>query len=130
MNRSQRAKEGATARIGSGTRVRGRIAGEGSLDVEGRVEGDVSLDGALLVADGGEVVATSLEVSELRVDGSVRGDVRAQGDISVSASGSLVGDVHGASFSMEEGAHFEGALDNEFELPAELLELAGERRKR
>ncbi len=130
MVRAQRAKDGATGRIGAGTRVRGRIAGEGGLDVEGHVEGDVSLEGSLLVADGGEISATSLEVSDLLVEGTVRGDVRAQGDISIASTGSLVGSVKSATFSMEEGAHFEGDLDNDFELPAELLELAGAGKRR
>ena len=43
--------------IGAGTKVRGRIHGDGDLLVEGNVEGDIALRGALTIAVGG--IATS-----------------------------------------------------------------------
>ena len=52
---SRQQSSSGDARIGAGTRVRGRIDGDGDLVIEGEVEGDVSVTGILTVAAGSRV---------------------------------------------------------------------------
>jgi cytoskeletal protein CcmA (bactofilin family) len=117
----------SAAVVGAGTRVRGRVTGDGDLTVLGHLEGEVHLRGELVVGEGGQVVS-DIEASALRVAGSVEGDVHVSGDVLILAGAKVRGDMHGASVALEEGADLDGRLDCEFKLPAELEEGAGNSR--
>jgi cytoskeletal protein CcmA (bactofilin family) len=105
--------------LGSGTRVRGRVTGDGDLTVLGQLEGEVHLRGELCIAEGARVVS-DIDAAALRVAGALEGDVHVSGDVAVLAGAHVRGDLHGASVSLEEGADFDGRLDCEFTLPADL----------
>jgi cytoskeletal protein CcmA (bactofilin family) len=112
-------KGGDEARIGSGTKVRGRIAGDGDLLIEGAVEGDIALKGALTIAEGAEVVS-EIDAHTVTISGSLEGSVTASGPVRVAAGSRVKGDLRGSSVAIEEGAHYAGRLECEFELPPEL----------
>ncbi len=105
--------------LGSGTRVRGRLTGDGNLKVLGQLEGEIHLRGELYIGEGARVVS-DVEAAALRVAGALEGDVHVSGDVAILAGANVRGDIHGASVSLEEGADFDGRLDCEFTLPREL----------
>ena len=51
------ASQSATV-IGSGTFVRGRVTGSGDLDIAGRIEGEVTCTGEVVVESSGLVAAS------------------------------------------------------------------------
>jgi cytoskeletal protein CcmA (bactofilin family) len=106
--------------LGRGTRVRGRIQGDGDLRVEGAVEGDVSVSGELLIEDGAEVRG-NVDASAVTISGGLTGDVSSRSSIVVHASAKVAGNLGGPEVSLEEGAEFSGRIEADFELPAELL---------
>ncbi|WP_394824043.1 polymer-forming cytoskeletal protein [Pendulispora albinea] len=108
------------ARIGSGAQVRGRIAGDGDLTVEGRVEGDIVLRGLLTIAEGGTVAADTVEAEEITVAGTLEGELRVKGPVRALAGARVRGNIRGGNLALEEGAEFSGRVDFDFELPAEL----------
>jgi cytoskeletal protein CcmA (bactofilin family) len=111
---------GREARIGAGTRVRGRINGEGDLVIEGEVEGDIAVKGTLTIAEGAHVTS-DVEAESVTVSGKLEGSVTASGTVRVAAGASVRGDLRGsAGVSIDEGAQFAGRLDCDFELPPEL----------
>lgn len=123
MAQARTARSGGSAqegRIGSGARVRGKIAGEGDLTVDGQVEGDIALRGDLTVSASGSVEAESIEADSLTIAGTVQGDVRVTGQVRALAGARLRGDVRGAGIAIDEGAHFSGRIDCDFDLPPEL----------
>src|SRR5262249_30975664 len=99
------------ARIGSGTRVRGRIAGDGELLIEGDVEGDISLRGSVTIADGASV-ASDVEAQNVTIHGKLEGTVSASGHVRVASGSRVRGDLRGAGVSIEEGAQYAGRLDS------------------
>ena len=107
------------ARIGGGTKIRGRIAGDGDLVVEGEVEGDISVGGSLNVASGAKVTS-DVEAKDATIAGALEGSVTASGPVRVVAGSRVRGNLKGSTVSIEEGAHFAGRLECEFDLPAEL----------
>lgn len=110
----------AEAILTEGTHVRGRISGEGSLRVHGRVEGDVSLRGELFVAAGGRL-QSNVDASTITIEGELEGSVSApSGSVTVSRGARLVGDVQSARFQLEEGGEFAGQLAHDFDLPTAL----------
>jgi cytoskeletal protein CcmA (bactofilin family) len=107
------------AMLGRGLRVRGKVRGDGDLRIEGDVEGDVSVAGALDLGDGARVQG-SLEGEQVTVAGRVEGEVRARGPVSIAATGIVFGDVHAGEVSLEEGGQLHGRIDAEFDLPKEI----------
>ncbi len=105
--------------LGRGTRVRGRVSGEGDLRVEGAVEGDVNLTGELLVEDGAEIQG-NVEALAVTISGGLTGDVMARGPIVIRASAKVSGKLGGTEISLEEGADFSGRIEAIFDMPPEL----------
>lgn len=119
MARSNLSAEAAI--IGSSTRVRGRVNGNGDLRVDGRVDGEILLaQGDLTLGETAEVDAT-VRADNIHVLGRLEGDVQAAGKLSVGAGASVRGNVRAKSLTLEDGANFSGQLDAEFDLPAELM---------
>ena len=117
---SRASRTATSASIGRGTRVRGRVSGEGDLVVDGQIEGDVRLRGDLTVGDGGSVVGDTIEAHAVRVDGRIEGNVAASGPVHLGSGAKVHGDLAGSGISIDDGAEFAGRIECDFELPAEL----------
>jgi cytoskeletal protein CcmA (bactofilin family) len=122
-----RGANGRETRIGSGTRIRGRIQGEGDLVIEGHVEGDLVLRGDLTVAEGASIAGETVEAAGVNIAGSLDADVAATGPVRISASARVSGNVRSNAVYIEDGARFSGMLDCEVDLPPELGGASGGR---
>lgn len=109
----------ATCIIGPEIAVRGSLSGEEGLVVEGRIEGSVSLRGHLVVARTGEMEA-DIEVDSIEVHGRVQGDIAATRSITIEQGAYVSGNVRAPRVIIHDGAHFDGAVDMEIELPEAL----------
>jgi cytoskeletal protein CcmA (bactofilin family) len=107
------------ARIGDSTRIRGKIAGDGDLTIEGEVEGEISLRGDLVIA-GGASATSEVEAHNVTISGSLEGNVTASGRVRVASGARVHGNLKGEAVSIDEGAEYAGRLDCDFELPKEL----------
>jgi cytoskeletal protein CcmA (bactofilin family) len=103
--------------------VRGTISGQEDLVVAGRVEGSVSLAGHLVVAQGGDLEA-DVEVESAEIHGQVRGDVTASRSITIEKDARVSGNVRAPRIVIQDGAHFDGAVDMDVDLPADLHKAA------
>lgn len=127
MARSNGKSAGASAGetvLGPSTVARGRISGPGALRVEGTVEGEIAIDGDLVVASGATVGA-EVRAASVLVEGTIEGDVAASGPVHVRAGASVVGAIAGTSVAIDEGASIRGRIEAEFELPPELVTKLG-----
>jgi cytoskeletal protein CcmA (bactofilin family) len=119
MARNRSTAAGGEAVIGRGARIRGRVGGDGDLVVEGRVDGDVSVSGSLVVEPEGAIVG-EVSAASVTVAGGLTGDVTCRGAIVIRAGAQVAGNMGGSEVALEEGAAFTGRVDAEFELPPEL----------
>ena len=87
--------------------VTGSIHGEGVVQIEGVVEGEVSLQGYVIVAATG-VVKGPIQGDVIRVAGSVEGNIVAQDHLRLEKTGTIEGDVKTVSFVVEDGGHLNG----------------------
>jgi cytoskeletal protein CcmA (bactofilin family) len=119
-------KASSETTLSEGTKLRGRISGEGNLHILGTVEGNVAMQGSVIIGAAGSMNGESLEAREVVIDGQVASDVDASQVIRIGASASVRGRLRGASFVIHPGASVAAELDSDFELPAELHELTTE----
>lgn len=119
-NRSRATIQGGQpARIGGGTRVRGRIEGEGDLTVDGTVEGNIHLAGDVIIGEEGSATS-DIEGHDVSVEGKLEGDIEASGSVRLGTASRVRGNVRGTAVIIEDGAQFSGRVDCEFDMPTEL----------
>ncbi|HEX2252520.1 MAG TPA: polymer-forming cytoskeletal protein [Thermoanaerobaculia bacterium] len=97
---------GAT-RIGPGLVLEGNLTGSSRVEIAGTVEGEVRVDGEVLVLSGG-LVRGRVAARVVRVEGRVEGDIEASERAEVADSGSAEGDVVAPRVAIAEGAFFKG----------------------
>jgi cytoskeletal protein CcmA (bactofilin family) len=119
MAKASSTLHGETAVLGKGAHLRGRIAGDGDLRVEGVISGDVALKGHLTVEGGAEIVA-DVQARSVVVEGAIEGDISASEVVAIRAGAKVSGAIRGSSISIEEGANVSGRIDADFDLPPEL----------
>ena len=101
-----RASLPASATIDTTVTVEGNLIGEGDLQIDGRINGNVSC--ARLTVGAGGQISGDIKADEVVVRGKVKGTIRAA-RIMLLDSADVAGDIFYDRMSMEEGAHFVGA---------------------
>ncbi len=100
--------------IGAGTVVRGNLEGEGSLDIFGRVEGDVTMSGDVTVGDGGSVRG-HITANKISVQGAVQGDLHGSEAVLLERGAKVVGDLNAPRIGIGSGALVRGSVRTEGE---------------
>ena len=88
--------------IAKGVTFTGTIEGEGIVQIEGRLEGEVKLKGSVTVATTG-VVKGPINADSVRVAGEVQGSITARDHLCLERTGSIHGDVSTCSLVVENG---------------------------
>jgi cytoskeletal protein CcmA (bactofilin family) len=95
------------AYLGKGSRVTGKLSFEGTVRVDGQVEGEVTAQDTLIVGDSA-VVNAQISGSCVIITGKVTGDITARERVEIRAPGKLFGNVTTPSLIIQEGVIFEG----------------------
>lgn len=93
--------------LGEGTDFKGILTFEGTVRVDGKLEGEVYTKDTLIVGESA-VVAAEINVHTIVISGIVRGNINATGKIEVHRPGKLFGNIKTPSLYIEEGVIFEG----------------------
>jgi cytoskeletal protein CcmA (bactofilin family) len=102
--------------IGRQIVIRGTLAGEEDLVVEGRVEGGITLLGHLIVAEPG-VVEANLDVDSVEIHGEVVGDIVAARSITIERGARVQGNARAPRVIIHDGALFRGSVEMDVTLP-------------
>ena len=106
--RAQPDEAGATsAFLGKGTRITGKLTFEGTVRIEGQVEGEITAQDTLTIGESAVVNAQINGVSVV-VDGKVTGDITARKRLEIRAPGKVFGNISAPSLVIHEGVTFEG----------------------
>ena len=96
-------------RVGEKLSIKGEIVGEGDLELAGRFEGIINVNGRVLVGDRAEVDA-DISASNIVVGGKVRGNLNATGRVEILPQGVLTGNLKSGSFAAADGALVKGEI--------------------
>jgi cytoskeletal protein CcmA (bactofilin family) len=104
--------------IGKSIVIKGELAGNEDLTIEGQVEGKIELkEHSLTVGPHGKIRASVFAKSVI-VLGEVVGNVTATDKVDLRDKGSVDGDIISPRVAIAEGAHFRGSVDMKRSAPA------------
>lgn len=95
--------------LGRSTVVRGNVRGSGALEIFGRVEGDVSVTGELVIGEEGTVKG-DVTGGFVTISGAVQGDVRATEAVMLESGARVVGDLTAPRIGVATGALVRGVV--------------------
>jgi cytoskeletal protein CcmA (bactofilin family) len=101
----------SSARLGSGLHIKGQLTGTEDLQIDGKVDGPISLNGHQLTVGPTAVLHSEIHAAEVLVFGTVVGNLHARDRVDVKSDGSVIGDISTARISIEDGAHFKGRIE-------------------
>ncbi|YCM45430.1 polymer-forming cytoskeletal protein [Verrucomicrobiaceae bacterium 227] len=87
--------------------INGSVRFTNDLLVDGRIEGEISSDGALTVAENAHIKA-EVKTKSVVIYGKVHGNIICTDRVEIKASAEMVGDVKAGTLSIEPGAIFVG----------------------
>lgn len=93
--------------IGRSTFVRGRVTGNGDLEIAGRVEGEIAATGDVLVDTSG-LVGADITGRRIVVRGAVRGNLTADEAVVLESGARVVGDLRAPRVAIAPGGLVRG----------------------
>jgi len=95
------------ATLGKGARIEGRLAFDGSVRIDGQVEGEVNAQETVFVGESA-VLDAQVHGNTVILLGQVNGDVTARKRVELRSPAKLVGNLSTPALVIHEGATFEG----------------------
>ena len=100
---------GTTAKnsLSSEVKIKGNLEFTGELAFDGKLDGEISSEGTLLLGDSA-VINGNLNVGSVVVRGKVNGNITAKDKIEMKATAKVHGDISAKRLSVEDGVTFIG----------------------
>lgn len=97
----------ADTSIGQGSQIAGTLKFEGTVRIDGKVEGEISATESVIIGDAA-VVKAQVTADTVVITGQVTGDITAKRRVEIRAPGQLHGNITTPSLVIHDGVVFEG----------------------
>jgi cytoskeletal protein CcmA (bactofilin family) len=97
--------------IGSNLEIKGIITGKEDLQIDGKVDGPITLQGQKLTVGRTGRVNSEIAAQEVIVYGNITGNLIARDRVEIKKDASVTGDIATARIGIEDGAHFKGRIE-------------------
>lgn len=97
--------------IGYGYEINGEISGKSVIRIDGKVTGNVTTDGGLILGDKGIIIG-DVKTKSAVIYGSVTGNVQAL-QLEIKKTGTVDGDIKTETLEIELGAQYNGKIRDE-----------------
>jgi cytoskeletal protein CcmA (bactofilin family) len=104
--------ERVTSVLGTGINWTGKLSGKGGVRIEGIFEGQIAINGLVVVGETGKVTCEDVRANTVIVAGAVNGGITAE-KLEIRSTGRVWGNVTVTAFSTEEGAFLRGQVTME-----------------
>jgi cytoskeletal protein CcmA (bactofilin family) len=94
--------------LGEGTSFKGTLTFEGTVRIDGKLEGEIFTKDTLVVGEAAQVAA-AIHTGVVEISGTVTGNITAERKVEIHANGRLFGNISTPSLVIEEGVIFEGS---------------------
>ena len=99
--------------LGSTIVVKGEITSDEDLQIDGKVEGNISVRGNRLTVGRTAQLNSEITAREVIVYGNASGNLRARDRVEIKKDGQVIGDITTSRISIEDGAYFKGHIEIE-----------------
>jgi cytoskeletal protein CcmA (bactofilin family) len=125
-NGAQPARESVVSIIGPGMRVVGNCETEGTLRIEGFVEGTVRAGKAIVIGKDGEVHGDIITQDAI-IGGTVKGTIVAESRLELQATCVIEGEIRARRIKLDEGGQIRGTVQvGEIKTPPQTLQVRRE----
>lgn len=93
--------------IANGTVIEGKLVSQGSIRIDGKVIGNVQVNGNLTVGTTGEIQG-DVQAKNVVIGGKVNGTIVASEKIVLESKAVIKGDIKASKLVVDEGAIFDG----------------------
>jgi len=113
-------EDAAQTQLGKGSRIEGKLNFEGSVRIDGQIDGEIEAQDTIIIGDTA-VINAHISAGTVIVKGKVIGDVDGRKRVELRSPGKLTGNITTPSLVIHEGVVFEGhcsmggAADNKAE---------------
>lgn len=122
--------------LAKGVHLKGEIRVDGTVRIDGRLDGEIQTKGQVIVGEDGLVQGTIM-AGTIISSGRIKATVTATEQIQLMKTATLIGDVHTPVLTMEPGAKIQGTTDMSVtawaddlpKLPGSVRDLAAHRAK-
>lgn len=96
--------------IGQGTQLKGNVAANASLRIDGEIEGETVTAGEIIIGDTG-VVKAAVKARSALVGGTVTGRMEVAEKLELLPTAKVIGDIQVGLLVISEGAVFKGLCE-------------------
>lgn len=89
------------------SRLDGKLTGSETIIIEGRLEGEILINGSLEITQNAEING-NIKADKLSVSGKVKGNIKIADSLSVGKTAIIRGDIHAAAVDIKSGAIING----------------------
>ncbi len=108
--RPSRPKAEINAHLGQGATVEGKLAFKGSVQIDGRIVGEITAEDTVVLGESAVIVA-KITAAKVVAQGRVEGDIEASERLELRAPATVKGNIRTPSLVIHEGVTFEGRSD-------------------
>jgi len=114
--------ERVTSVLGSGIIWKGKLTGKGGVRIEGTFEGEIAIQGLVVVGETGKVTCENVRANTVIIAGGMNGSITAE-KLEIRKTGRVWGNVIVSSFSTEEGGFLRGQITMQDEVDLGLKQI-------
>lgn len=107
LRKKQRSFQNIESIISPGVEIKGNIASQGSIRIDGYVEGNLNIKGDLILGEKGKIKG-EVKAENIIVAGKVEGRATAGTRLEIAATGSITGDINATTLIIDEGGLLDG----------------------
>ena len=107
MRKKQRSFQNIESIISPGVEIKGNITAQGSIRIDGYVEGNLNIKGDLILGENGKIKG-EVKAENIIVAGKVEGTASAGTRLEIAASGAITGDINATTLIIDEGGLLDG----------------------
>ena len=96
--------------IGEGSYFKSTYIVKGSFQIDGKFEGDLKIDGHLIIGTNGKVKTSTIITDSITIAGTLIGNISASNEVVLIETGRVLGNIEAPKIDVGEGAVIQGEM--------------------
>jgi len=107
LRKKDRSFQNIESLISSGVEIKGDINSQGSIRIDGQVEGNLNIKGDLILGEKGKIKG-EVKAENIIIAGKLEGKATAGNRFEIAATGAVTGDINATTLIIDEGGLLDG----------------------